>query len=148
MSKKYTELWYRELDGETFFKPRKRKFDDTGKTEKLAPCIDPEFKALPQYIQREIWAGKYGLTWELYSAIPAKDRVNLNLSTIGISSMSTAEEMLDASEKDVRAATVSGALGALKFGSTALLWFGIGFALFFLRAPILRAIKKVKAGAA
>ena len=136
--------YFRAMDAEEFF----TNTSASGIKQGASPFTSAEFKALPLETRREIMAGKFNMSWDQFIAIPNDIRIDMMNGAGGWSANETAARVAEAAEKDVRAAKVSGVFTGLRFTSRALVWFAIGFVLFFFRAPILRTLQKAKAGAA
>ena len=123
----------RYMDGKTFF---------------ASYQYTAEYMRLPLATRRDIRAGKYGLTWDEYIAIPAADRVNLNLSKAGYTHVAGVEQGIKAAQADARFASFRGFVSGLKFGSTGLILFALATvaAIFWFRAPLLLGFNKLKKG--
>ncbi len=133
MTLKTIEQKARYMDGETFF---------------ASYSQSAEYMRLPLATRREIMAGKYGLTWAQYSAIPAADRLNMNLGQAGHTYTAGVGEGVDAAQADARFASIRGFVSGLKFGSTSLILIALvaAAAVFWFRAPLSIGWKQLKKG--
>lgn len=123
----------RYMDGKTFFASYRS---------------SAEFVRLPLATRREIVAGKYGLTWDQYAAIPAADRVNLNLAKSGLTYVAGVGEGVAAAQADARLARFRGFVAGLKFGSAGFILIALATvaAIFWFRTPLLTGFNKLKKG--
>lgn len=142
--KKYTEEWYRSLSDAEFFAPRMRYFDETDRTEKLAPLSDPEFRALDQAAKKEIWASKFGMDSDTFwNGLEVGQRQALIFEAQGMTYESGLDTGIDAARADARFSTLRGYFAGASTSGLVLLA-GVGVAAFVLRKPIMAVLKAGK----